>query len=95
LPNPNAGIDLVRLKDARIVLIYNDSSTVRTPLTLAVSADGEHFTNFATLESGPGEFSYPAIIDGSDGALHITYTDNRRNIRYVEYSDSQIPAATR
>ena len=93
LPNPNAGIDLVRLKDGRIVLLYNDSSSVRTPLTLAVSADGEHFTNFATLESGPGEFSYPAMIEGSDGALHITYTYNRRNIRYVVYPISHTAAA--
>ncbi|TCK75731.1 putative neuraminidase [Acidipila rosea] len=91
LPNPNSGIDLVRLRDGRIVLIYNDTSTGRTPLNLAVSTDGEHFHNFAVLESSPGEFSYPALIQGSDGNLHITYTYNRKRIRYVVYPLSQIP----
>ena len=91
LPNPNSGIDVVRLKDGRIVLVYNDTITGRTPLNLAVSKDGERFTNFAVLESGPGEFSYPAIIQGTDGALHITYTYQRKNIRYVVYPLSGVP----
>lgn len=91
LPNPNAGIDLVRLHDGRIVLIYNDSASQRTPLNLAVSLDGEHFKNFATLEDAPGEFSYPAIVEGSDRALHFTYTYNRKSIRYGTYPEAKIP----
>ena len=90
LPNPNAGIDLVKLQDGRIVLIYNDTASGRSPLNLAVSTDGEHFKNFATLESDPGEFSYPAIIAGSDQALHITYTYNRKSIRYVTYPINKV-----
>lgn len=91
LPNPNAGIDAVRLHDGRIVLIYNDTASGRSPLNLAVSKDGEHFTNFATLENQPGEFSYPALIEGSDGSLHMTYTYNRKTIAYVEFPISSIP----
>ncbi len=85
LPNPNSGIDLVRLRDGRIVLIYNDTARGRSPLNLAVSSDGEHFQNFAALETEPGEFSYPALIQGSDGDLHITYTWNRQRIAYVVF----------
>jgi predicted neuraminidase len=91
LPNPNSGIDLVRLHDGRIILIYNDTASGRTPLNLAVSTDGEHFKNFAVLEDAPGEFSYPAIIEGSDGLLHITYTYNRKSIRYATYPVASIP----
>ena len=91
LPNPNSGIDAVRLKDGRVVLIYNDTPSGRTPLNLAVSNDGEHFHNFATLESEPGEFSYPALIQGSDGNLHITYTYQRKKIRYVAVPLASIP----
>ncbi len=93
LPNPNAGIDAVRLRDGRIVLLYNDAAHARTPLVLAVSVDGEHFDNFATLESGPGEFSYPALIQGRDGDLRMTYTYNRERIRYAVYPLAKIPAA--
>ena len=91
LPNPNSGIDLVSLKDGRIVLIYNNAPSGRSPLNLAVSVDGEHFKQFAALESEPGEFSYPAIVQGSDGDLHITYTYNRQKIRYLVYPLAQIP----
>jgi predicted neuraminidase len=46
LPNPNSGIDAVRLKDGRVVLIFNNSYNKRSPLNLAVSADGEYFNVF-------------------------------------------------
>jgi predicted neuraminidase len=36
LPNPNSGIDAAALRDGRIVLIYNNTTTSRTPLNLAV-----------------------------------------------------------
>lgn len=91
LPNPNSGIDAIRLKDGRIVLIYNNTPTERTPLNLAVSSDGEHFRNFATLESEPGEYSYPALIQGSDGNLHMTYTYRRKTIRYAVFPLASIP----
>jgi predicted neuraminidase len=92
IPNPNSGIDVVRLKDGRFVLLYNDTPAGRTPLNLAVSKDGEHFTNFATVEAEtPGEFSYPALIQGTDGDLHMTYTWQRKRIRYATFPLASIP----
>ena len=91
LPNPNSGIDAVRLQDGRIVLAYNNTKSGRTPLNLALSKDGEHFQMFSVLESQPGEYSYPAIIQGSDGDLHITYTWNRTRIRYVRFPLAEVP----
>jgi predicted neuraminidase len=91
LPNPNAGIDVVRLKDGRFILIYNHTAKGRTPLNLAVSCDGEHWNTFHQLETAPGEYSYPAMIQGQDGALRITYTWKRQKIRYVEWPLSAIP----
>jgi predicted neuraminidase len=93
VPNPNSAIDAVKLTDGRVILIYNNSQTSRTPLNLAVSKDGEHFRMFFTLESEPGEFSYPAMIVGRDGNLHITYTWKRRRIRYVKFPIAEIPGS--
>ncbi|HUU15213.1 MAG TPA: sialidase family protein [Terriglobia bacterium] len=84
LPNPNCGIDAVRLRDGRILLVYNHSTRERTPLNVALSADGgETWTPFLELETAPGEYSYPAVIQSADGDVHITYTWKRRNIKHV------------
>jgi predicted neuraminidase len=91
VPNPNSGIDAVSLRDGRIVLVFNDTPRGRTPLNLAVSKDGEHFQMFRTLESDPGEYSYPALIQGANSDLHLTYTWNRKRIKYIKIPLSEIP----
>lgn len=91
VPNPNSGIDAVALRDGRIVLVYNNSDHARTPLNLAVSTDGEHFRMFETLESEPGEYSYPAMIQAGNGDLLITYTWRRQRIRFVRVALAEIP----
>jgi predicted neuraminidase len=91
LPNPNSGIDAVGLKDGRIVMIYNHTASGRSPLNLAVSSDGEQWQMFQTLESEPGEYSYPAIIQSEAGTLHAVYTWNRKRIKHVEIPLADIP----
>ena len=90
LPNPNSGIDVVHLKDGRYVVVYNHTPRGRTPLNLAVSRDGDHWTPWLTLESDPGEYSYPAMIQAADGTLHITYTWRRQKIKHVEIKQADI-----
>ena len=91
LPNPNSGIDAVALKDGRIVLVYNHTERGRTPLNLAVSRDGDHWKMFHVLESEPGEYSYPAMIQASNGDLHITYTWRRQRIKHVRVPAGELP----
>jgi len=93
--NPNAAIDAVVLHDGRTVLVYDDSARERSPLVVAVSADGVHFTRFAALETGPGEYSYPAMIEDRDGGLDITYTWRRERIRFAHIALRAIPAVRR
>ena len=90
LPNPDSGIDAVSLRDGRALLAYNPSREARTPLCLALSRDGLSWRNVVTIEDGIGEYSYPALIQGRDGVLHLTYTWNRRRIRYVRLSPDEI-----
>lgn len=91
LPNPNSGIDTVRLRDGRLVMIYNHTTQGRTPLNLAVSRDGDQWNDFYDLETGPGEYSYPALIQARDGDLLMTYTWRRKKIRFLSYPLARIP----
>ena len=49
---------------------------------------------FHVLEDQPGEYSYPAIVQGRASNLHITYTWNRLQMRYVRFPLSGIPKGT-
>jgi predicted neuraminidase len=91
VPQNNSGLDVVRLADGRIVMIFNNTTVGRTPLNLAVSADGEHFRVFATLEDTVGQYSYPAIIQEQDGSLDMTYTWQRKSIKYVHLTLAEVP----
>jgi predicted neuraminidase len=91
VPNNNSGLDVVVLRDGRVVLLCNDVPNGRTPLTLLESRDGEHFKPFATLEDSPGEYSYPALIQRRDGDLEMTYTWQRTAIKHVHLKLSDVP----
>lgn len=82
-PNPNSGLDAVTLRDGRHLLVFNHTRQGRSPLSVAISPDGRAWSAVLELESEPGEYSYPAVIQASDGLVHITYTWNRNRIMHV------------
>ena len=83
LPNPSAGTDALTLKDGRHLIVYNHTPKGRTPLNVAVSSDGNIWNAALVLETEPGEYSYPAVMQTRDGLVHITYTWQRTKIRHV------------
>ncbi|MBV9785062.1 MAG: exo-alpha-sialidase [Acidisphaera sp.] len=97
LPNNNSGLDLARLPDGRLLLAYNPVEGNwgrRTPLSLVGSADqGQTWQPVLQLETGPGEFSYPAIV-AADDTLHLTYTANRTDIIYRRFLVSDASPGT-
>jgi predicted neuraminidase len=90
VPNPNSGVDAATLPNQTHLLVYNPAFAGkewwegRAVLRLAASSDGINWKDLYTFERhDKGEYSYPAIIVGSDGIVHVTYTYNRTKIRYV------------
>ncbi len=90
VPNNNSGTDAVTLADGTHLIVYNHIGGTpgkwggkRTPLNLAASKDGSTWQAALVLESKPGEYSYPAIIQTSDGLVHITYTWKRQRVRHA------------
>jgi predicted neuraminidase len=87
ISNNNSGIDLAKLDDGRLVMIYNpvsDNWGKRTPISLSISDDnGYTWHSKFDLETMDGEFSYPAMIF-KDNTLYITHTWCRETIEYWE-----------
>jgi predicted neuraminidase len=83
LPNPSAGIDALRLRDGRFLLVSNPTAKGRDKLEVAVSPDGKAWRRAVVLEDEPGEYSYPAAIQTRDGLVHVTYTWRRERIKHV------------
>ncbi|TCS90289.1 putative neuraminidase [Anseongella ginsenosidimutans] len=98
LPNPNSGTDAVTLKDGRQLLVYNHTTKEgpepnnRNMLNIALSEDGISWTPVMTLENKPHEagYSYPAVIQASDGMVHITYTYWRESVKHVVIDPAEL-----
>lgn len=98
MPNNNSGIDLVKMNNGDIVLVYNPRENLpgyykgaRTPLTVAVSKDnGDTFEHLIDLETEPGHYCYPSVICNEKNEILITYTWNRETIVFcqLEYEES-------
>lgn len=80
----NSGIDAVTLQSGIQLLLCNPIKDGRNKLSLMMSMDGVNWEEIHVLEDEPkGEFSYPAIIQAKDGTVHMTYTYNRKKIKYL------------
>ncbi len=91
LPNNNSGTDAVTLADGRQLLVYNhvlppdgEVKGARTPLNVAISKDGKTWYAALILEDSPiSQYSYPSVIQTSDGMVHFVYTWRREKIKHV------------
>jgi predicted neuraminidase len=99
LPNPSSGTDAVTLNDGRQLLVYNhnirtgSNNKGRSPLNVAVSSDGKEWSAALVLENNPDApngFAYPAVIQTSDGLVHITYTWQRKHIKHVVLDSAKL-----
>ena len=101
LPNNNSGLDAVTLQDGRHLLIYNHATREqegmghkgRGVLNLAVSKDGKTWEAALMLDyidEPEKQYSYPSIIQTTDGLVHIVYTWHRERIKHVVVDPNQL-----
>jgi len=94
LPNNNSGLDLAKLLDGTLALVFNPVAgnwAARTPLRIALSFDnGITWPRTLDIETAPGEYSYPAIIPTAVG-MAVTYTWKRERIAFWAGSIERIP----
>jgi len=90
--NPNSALDVIRLKNGHIMLVYNDHMYKRTPLSVAISTDGaKTFAHRRDIGSGDNTFAYPYLIQTSDDKILVLYTTNNRStIMLAEFEETAI-----
>jgi len=93
LPNPGSGLEVLRLRNGHVVLIYNDvENDPRSRLAVSLSLDeGKTWTYTRHLEnSSAGRFDYPSLLQTRDGRLHAVYSYNVQTIKHVCFSEDWI-----
>lgn len=77
--NPNASVDFIKLRSGNLLLVFNDSMNDRTPLTVALSADGDQsWPARRNVAEGPFDYGYPMAVQTRDGKLHLIFTSHER-----------------
>ena len=91
-PNPNAAVDLLKLRSGSLLLLFNDSMTARTPLVAALSVDGDRTYPFRrAVAEGSGDFAYPIALQTADGTIHLVYTsDGRTVVNHATFSEEWV-----
>jgi predicted neuraminidase len=80
-PNPNASVELIKLRSGTLLFIYNHSMNERTPLRAVASTDGGRtWPRQLDLADGDGSFSYATAIQTADGRIHVTFTSDGRTV---------------
>lgn len=91
LPNPNSGIDALRLDASRLLLAFNNREASRDNLSLACSDDdGRAWRVVHAVEDAragsSAEYSYPWLLGAQDGSIHLLYTVDKKSIRHVSFN---------
>ena len=80
-PNPNAAVDFLKLQSGRLLLVFNDSMSRRTPLTAALSSDQDrNWPIRRNVREGDGDFGYPTVFQARDGRIHLVFTSEKRSV---------------
>lgn len=79
--NPNAAVDLLKLKNGHLVLVFNDNMNDRTPLTAALSTDSDRSWPYKrNIATGDFDYAYPFAIQTKDGKIHVIFTSHSRTV---------------
>lgn len=88
------------LSSGHVALVYNPTTSQRCPLRISISTDrGETWPHSRDLETCPSssvvpassiEYSYPSLLQSPDGFIHVSYTYDRKTIKYVKFLEDWV-----
>jgi len=93
LANPNAAIAGLQLSNGDRLIALNDLESARHRLVLAIAPAGTGNWNvIAEVESDETlinglhhEFSYPSLLLGANGEVHLIYTYDRKKMKHIQF----------
>jgi len=93
LANPNAAIAGLQLSNGDRLIALNDLESARYRLVLAIAPAGTSNWNvIAEVESDQTlinglhrEFSYPSLLLGANGQVHLLYTYDRKKMKHIQF----------
>jgi len=92
--NPNAAIAFIKLANGHLMLVYNDSISARTPLTVSVSTDNDKtwpYKRNVSENTAYDDFAYPVAIQTRDGKIHVACTtDERKTVLHFAFDEQAI-----
>lgn len=87
IPNPGSALDMIRLSTGDFLLVCNPSTKERTPIAALISTDeGKTWSAPKLIETGQPQFSYPSVIQASDGTIHVSYSHRLAHIQHAEFN---------
>jgi predicted neuraminidase len=93
LANPNAAIAGLQLANGDRLIALNDLESARHRLVLVMAPAGSsNWSVIAELESDQTlinglyrEFSYPSLLLGANGEVHLIYTYDRKKMKHIQF----------
>jgi predicted neuraminidase len=93
LANPNAAIAGLQLANGDRLIALNDLESARHRLVLALAPAGtSNWSVIAEVESDQTltnglyrEFSYPYLLLGANGEVHLIYTYDRKKMKHIHF----------
>jgi predicted neuraminidase len=72
---------MVKLKNGNVVMVFNNSKTSRSSLSLALSLDeGKTWPYVRDIENTPKRvYGYPSVLEDARGLIHVVYSYNNRD----------------
>lgn len=104
VPNPGSSLEVIVLRDGAWLLVGNDTESGRARLSAWLSRDeGRTWPHRRAIEdTAGGSYSYPSVLQGADGAIHVTYSHvepapapgarRREAIKHVVFDEEWVAA---
>lgn len=74
-------MDFIKLRSGKLLLVFNDSMNEQTPLTVALSPDGDQtWPSRRNVAEGLFDYGYPMALQTRDGKIHLIFTSHVRTV---------------